>query len=152
MTNVIQLGREDRKLDVYLASPFFNEAQIDRVSRVEKALRDTGVLNVFSPRESQYTEEFGTVEWRDKVFMNNAEHIMKADRVVAIYDEEDSGTIWEIGAAGAMGIPVIVFTETGQPVNIMITESCQAFVKSIEELKEYDFRECKQIPYEGEVF
>lgn len=137
---------------IYLASPFFNEAQIERLSRVEEVLFSNPELNVFSPRQSKYTEEFGSVEWRDTVFMNNAKHIMKADRVVAIYDEEDSGTIWEIGAACAMGIPVIVFSETGQPVNIMITESCQAFVKSIEELKEYDFKACKEIPYEGEVF
>lgn len=41
--------------NVYLASPFFDKEQIERVERVEKALAANQTLSsVFSPREHQH--------------------------------------------------------------------------------------------------
>ena len=136
---------------VYLASPFFNEKQIERIEGVEEALADLGI-DVFSPRKVKYHEEFGTKEWRDKVYKTNVENIQRADFVVAIYDEEDSGTMWEIGYAIASFKKVIVVKHTDQPVNLMISDSCHAFVHGPEELRGYNFFTFPKIPYVGDVF
>lgn len=137
---------------IYLASPFFNPEQLERVEAVEKILDEKEQM-VFSPRKAQYGElEFGTPEWRTAVYRNNVLHIEGADLVVAIYDEEDSGTMWEIGYAVGLGIPVIVFKETEQPVNLMISDSLHAFVGSREELANYDLESKPSIEYTGEVF
>lgn len=140
-----------RKPRIYLASPFFNEKQIERIEGVEEALDNLG-FDVFSPRKVKYSEEFGTFEWRDKVYRTNVEHIQRADFVVAIYDEEDSGTMWEIGYAIASFKKVIVVKHTDQPVNLMISDSCHAFVHGPEGVEKYDFINAPQIPYVGDVF
>lgn len=136
---------------VYLASPFFNEKQIERIEGIEEALEDLAI-DVFSPRKVKYAEEFGTQAWRDKVYRTNVENIQRADFVVAIYDEEDSGTMWEIGYAIAAFKKVIVVKHTDQPVNLMISDSCHAFVNGPEELRGYNFLAFPRIPYVGDVF
>lgn len=140
-------------LRVYLASPFFNEEEIERVAFVEKVLRDKG-LDVFSPREHQNEHlEFGSVEWRKATFENDVEQIVACDVVVAVHSL-DSGTNWELGAAAVLGRPVILFDdETDLPKNIMLTESAYAFLETRKALEEYDFhaRPLQPIYYEGEV-
>ncbi|MFB5568666.1 nucleoside 2-deoxyribosyltransferase [Bacillus cereus] len=153
-TDELKLGElQPTQLRVYLASPFFNDEEIERVAFVEKVLRDKG-LDVFSPREHQNEElEFGTVEWRKATFKNDVDHIGMCDIVVAVHST-DSGTNWELGAAAAIGRPVILFDdETDLPKNIMLTESAYAFLGSRKALEEYDFdaRPLQHIYYEGEV-
>lgn len=152
-TDELKPKLEVAKLRVYLASPFFNEEEIERVAFVEKVLRDKG-LDVFSPREHQNEQlEFGSVEWRKATFRNDCEHIVSCDIVVAIHST-DSGTNWELGAAHAINRPVILFDDnTDLPKNIMLTESAYAFLESRKALEEYDFdaRPLQHIYYEGEV-
>lgn len=124
---------------VYLASPFFNDEQIERVAFVEKVLRSKG-LDVFSPREHQVPEiPFGSKKWRDLVFAHDVANIHKADLVVAVYDGKDEGTMWEIGYAYANRIPIVVFNESTKVLNLMITDSLHAYLGSREELEAYDF-------------
>ncbi|PEM08538.1 nucleoside 2-deoxyribosyltransferase [Bacillus wiedmannii] len=137
---------------IYLASPFFNEAQLDRVAFVENVLGSRANLDVFSPRQEKYTEEFGSMEWRETVFAANAKAILDGHIMVAVYDEEDSGTMAEIGIAAALNMPIIVFKETDQPMNIMISEVAHAVIESREELEAYDFSTFPSKRYEGKVF
>lgn len=136
---------------VYLASPFFNDEEVERVSHVETVLRNKG-LDVFSPREHQSEElEFGSVEWRKKTYLNDVLNIITADIVVAVHST-DSGTNWELGAAQVLGKKVILFDDnTKLPRNIMLTESAHAFLEGRDALDEYDFEELPFMYYEGEV-
>lgn len=140
---------------VYLASPFFNEEEIERVAFVEKTLRAKG-LEVFSPREQQNEHlEFGSVEWRKATFNNDCKEILACDIVVAVHST-DSGTNWELGAAYAIQRPIILFDDnTDLPRNIMLTESVHAFLEGREALESYDFdvpvNELEKIYYEGSV-
>lgn len=138
---------------IYLASPFFNQDQLERVEKVEKILDDKFQM-VFSPRKAQYDDlEFGSVEWRTEVFLNNQKHIDHADVVVAIYDGEDSGTMWEIGYAYGKGVPVVVFKENPeQPLNLMISDSLHSYIDGFKELEAYDLDQLKPSVYKGEVF
>lgn len=140
---------------IYLASPFFNPAEIERVDKVKEILDSKG-LEVFSPKEHQSPDlEFGSKEWREKTFHNDVGHINWCDCVVAIIcngNYDDSGTAWELGYAYATGKPVILVNFTGEAINLMIADSLHALITSYEELKDYDFREFKTIPYENYVW
>jgi nucleoside 2-deoxyribosyltransferase len=135
---------------VYLASPFFNDEEIERVAFVERVLRSKG-LDVFSPREHQIQElEFGSKKWRDAVFANDVTNIHKADLVVAVCSK-DEGTNWEIGYAYANRIPIILFNESMTSLNLMISDSIHAYISSREELEAYDFEKMPHKRYEGAV-
>ena len=136
---------------IYLASGWFNENQERRVAEAEKVLRELG-FDTFSPREHQNAHlEYGSKEWREATFDNDIDHVEWCDFVFAIYDEEDSGTMMEIGYAYAIGKPIVVFHETGGYVNLMISDSLTAYLTNWDEVKAYDFQAMKHIPYEGEV-
>lgn len=138
------------KIKVYLASPFFNQEEIDKMEIVLSILRDKG-LEVFAPFEHQNKHlEFGSMEWRKATFKSDVGAIDNCDVMVAINCQgnyDDAGTMWEIGYAYAKGIPVVLFNNTEKTINLMIADSLHSLIKSYDELKEYDFKELKQIPY-----
>ena len=66
--------------NIYLAGPFFSDEQIDRVSKVESALRENPTVNqFFSPRLSDENDDNindGSPQWAKGVF-NHEFHIQK---------------------------------------------------------------------------
>lgn len=135
---------------VYLASPFFNDIEIERMSRVRDILRSKN-LDVFVPNEHQNNHlEFGSLEWRAATYESDIIGIDTADMIVAIVSNgnySDSGTCYEIGRAVAKGIPVIVVNLSGDTINLMIADSLHALITSYEELEKYDFDELPKILY-----
>ena len=135
---------------VYLASPFFDDAELERVDKVKEILDSKG-LEVFSPKEHQNEHlEFGSIEWRKATFENDVKHIDWCDVVVAIIckgNYDDSGTAWELGYAYATNKPVVLVNITGETINLMIADSIHALITSYEELKEYDFEKMEKKPY-----
>lgn len=144
----LEKGSNNKK--IYLASPFFNDAELERVEKVKEILDAKG-LDVFSPKEQQHKHlEFGSLEWRKATFENDVKHIDWCDIVVAIICQgnyDDSGTAWELGYAYATGKPVVLVNLTGEAINLMIADSLHALITSYEELKEYDFNKLDKIPY-----
>ena len=135
---------------VYLASPFFDDAELERVDKVKEIL-DLKGLDVFSPKEHQNEHlEFGSIEWRKATFENDIKHIDWCDVVVAIIckgNYDDSGTAWELGYAYATNKPVVLVNITGETINLMIADSIHALITSYDELKEYDFEKMEKKPY-----
>ena len=135
---------------VYLASPFFEDAELERVDKVKEILDSKG-LEVFSPKEHQNEHlEFGSIEWRKATFENDVKHIDWCDVVVAIIckgNYDDSGTAWELGYAYATNKPVVLVNITGETINLMIADSIHALITSYDELKEYDFEKMEKKPY-----
>ncbi|PEF03397.1 nucleoside 2-deoxyribosyltransferase [Bacillus thuringiensis] len=154
VTNTV-LPLPKKTVKVYLASPFFNEEEIERVAYLEKLLRGKG-MEVFSPREHQNEHlEFGSKEWRKATYNNDCKEILQCDIVVAVHSI-DTGTIWEIGAACVIQRPVIIFDDnTDIPRNIMLTESCHAFLEGRKAIEAYNFdvriNELEKVYYEGTV-
>ncbi|MBK4881703.1 nucleoside 2-deoxyribosyltransferase [Enterococcus faecium] len=62
----------------------------------------------------------------------------------------DPGTAFEIGAAYRTNKTIVVYHEQKTPVNIMLTESTQAYLTSLSALETYDFKQQKRIAYVGE--
>ena len=79
---------------IYLAGPFFSEEQIDRVSRIEKALEENKtVTSFYSPRHHQESNyELFSAGWAQEVYEKDMEELTNAEFVVAILDFEHQKT------------------------------------------------------------
>lgn len=136
---------------IYLASGWFNPNQERRVAEAEEVLNGLG-FDVFSPRKHQHPHlKYMSKEWRQATFKSDVDHVEWCDVIFAVYDEEDSGTMWEIGYAFKTGKPIVIFHETGGYVNLMISDSLRAYLTTWKQVKEYDFMNLPEIPYEGEI-
>ncbi|HAT54442.1 MAG TPA: nucleoside 2-deoxyribosyltransferase [Lactobacillus sp.] len=140
---------------VYLASPFFSDEQRKRIDIVVNALRQNETIDpkgIFIPQEHQEESlKFGSFEWQDSVFASDMRQVKRADVVVAILDykyeeqnlEPDAGTIFEIGAAWAWNIPVIMVQfHPENELNLMLVRSLTAMYtgdKIKDGLTMYDF-------------
>lgn len=126
-----------KKYDFYIAAPFFNKEQVERVELVENMLREKG-YTFFSPRTDSAVEDINNPENRKKVFKLNHDSILGSDKIIAITDGKDVGTMIEVGMAYQAGIPVIgvAFTlKDDQLFNLMIAESCFAVARNKEQLE-----------------
>lgn len=138
--------------NVYIASPFFSQTEIEIVNQVEDILKEKG-LNFFSPMRNQMEHlEVGTRQWSTETFMNDLKYIKWAEVVVGIYhgNYSDSGTAWELGYAYATDKPVILI-HVGENSNLMVHEGAHANL-TLEELEDYDFNELKSSFYEGDMY
>ncbi|UTE76733.1 nucleoside 2-deoxyribosyltransferase [Rossellomorea sp. KS-H15a] len=146
-----------RNVRVFIASPFFSEEQVDRVQRLEQSLmQNPYVSEIFSARFHQYEHlEFGSKEWRRKVFRNDLRNLRRSDVLVGIRDYEgkyvDSGTAFEIGYANSMRKPILLINEKNSVMNLMMAESLHAYFTKVEELATYDFHRMPKAQYEGPV-
>ncbi|KGP93230.1 nucleoside 2-deoxyribosyltransferase [Pontibacillus chungwhensis BH030062] len=144
-------------MKVFLAGPFFNEEERNRVREIAEILQDIKGLEVFIPMKNQFKPlEFGEERWRKAVFSNDVIHILESDVMIAIHDSgdkpyPDSGTMWEMGFAYANRIPIIVYTEKDTVMNLMIAESGRAYVHSLEDLIAYDFNTLPSNTYNGKI-
>ncbi len=144
---------------IYIASPFFNEREIDNLSRVERLLEDRG-FQVFSPRQHEVRSEEtkGQSWWSKETFLNDKRFIDWAEVVVMLYYGcySDSGTAWECGYAYGTHTPVVVVHLESDPnngSNLMVHEGCHTNLSSIAELEDFDFDLLLPVkPYEGKMF
>ena len=121
---VDEIISSSKKYDFYLASPFFNEDQIEREERIKSLLRTYG-YKVYSPREHGVVGNLSDSVAVEETFNSNVEAINNSKKVLAITDRKDMGTIWEAGYAYGKGIPIVYYAETlgDNPFNIMLSES-----------------------------
>jgi len=121
---------------IYIAGPFFNEKQVNFINQIEKALNKNR-LEYFSPRSEgvllSMSEEDKAKSKRD-IYESNIGHIKDASLMVAVIDDRDVGTIWEMGYGTALGIPIISISNHSYGLNVMLAESVSAHVLSIEEM------------------
>lgn len=121
---VNEIIASSKKYDFYLASPFFNEDQIEREERIKSLLRTYG-YKVYSPREHGVVGNLSDSVAVQETFNSNVEAINDSKKVLAITDRKDMGTIWEAGYAYGKGIQIVYYAETlgDNPFNIMLSES-----------------------------
>jgi nucleoside deoxyribosyltransferase len=131
------------KKKIYCAGPFFNQQQLQTMQSIEAVLEKFEV-DVFKPRDGaasarKLNKDIGagkdpSAETRRQVFLDNVNNIDDADLVVALIDDRDIGTIFEIGYACKANVPVITFTNQGYGMNLMLAESTLAHCKGLEQL------------------
>ena len=121
---------------VYLAAPFFNQAELNLVKQVETLAGQFKSIELFSPRSQGILKDMPEAERKQAakhVFDMNLQHLAYADYVIALLDAKDTGTIWEIGYAYTAS-KIIGVTTTGAPINIMISECLDYHSPSLESL------------------
>lgn len=104
---------------VYLAGPFFTMAERWLIDQSRQHLSDQG-FHVFSPF---HDVGFGPAA---DVVPKDIDAIHKCDVVFAVVDGLDSGTLFEVGYARAIGKPVVAFVqhETEQSLKMLHGTNC----------------------------
>lgn len=129
-------------MKIYLASPFFNEREIENISQAVEILKRKG-YEVFVPMEHdvENKENLTNPQWAEEIFKIDRNGIDNSDVVVLLYGGmySDSGTAWECGYAYAKGKKVVVCCYNIEQTNLMIVNGCHAFLNSIDALLDYDF-------------
>ena len=140
-------------MKIYLASPFFNETELENVKKAEEILINRG-FNVFSPRLNEVRTDINSQPalWSKETFMNDRKFIDWADVMVMRYHGaySDSGTAWECGYAFGTNKPVVV-VHLGDDSNLMVHEGCHTNI-TMEQLSDYDFDMMPTYPYKGKMF
>ncbi|WLT30928.1 PfkB family carbohydrate kinase [Geothrix sp. PMB-07] len=105
---------------VYLAGPFFNIAQRWLVEETRDQLMKQG-LNVFSP-----LHDVGIGPGLD-IAEKDLRGLEECDRVLALLDGADLGTVFEIGYARKLGIPVIALVQqlTDEQLKMVLGSGCE---------------------------
>lgn len=154
--------------NVYLAAPFFDDAQKKRIEQVKAALVANPTINsngIFIPEEHQFEEEpFGSRAWQQYVYASDMRQVHRADLVVAILDfdmtagnEPDSGTMFEVGAAVAEKTPVLIVQfDAKKDLNLMISQGLTGYFDAsqngLAELATYDCDDLRSKPANRPVF
>lgn len=122
------------KTKVYLASPFFNEEEIEIYDEVIGLLRSEKNIDVFVPREHEIPNgwEMANCKWAEAVFALDLVALQKADIVVVLNFGmySDSGTAWECGYAYGTGKKVlnILCGKEDSDYSLMMTNGTSATV------------------------
>lgn len=128
-------SRKRRRYDFYVAGPFFNPEQVASMERLEHVL-DTHGKTMFRPRFASDIAEVGPAG----CFDDDVNGICASKAVIANLMDEDSGTMFEIGFAHSLGIPVYAYREglrDGDSINLMIAQSVHAVFSSSDDLARY---------------
>ena len=121
---------------IYIAAPFFNEAQVELVDAIEQAL-DLNGIEYYSPRSEGVLMNMSPEEKKARmkyIFDKNVQMLNECDTVVAVIDNYDTGTVWEIGYAFAKEKRIITITDHYYGVNVMINECIVAHCTEVPQL------------------
>lgn len=122
---------------VYIAAPFFTPTQVERVARVEQILQKYSWLQVISPRHYKVLDRDSTGGEHKDVFQRNISDISRSRVILALTDEHDTGTYFEIGF-GYGADKMVVLVQMEKPgVNVMLLEACMGVLKNWEALEEF---------------
>jgi len=129
---------------VYIASPFFNPIQLERVKWIEENL-ETLRINFFSPRSFGTLQEMTIEEKRissKKIYNSNVDNIRDCTVFLAVLDDKDTGTIFELGYAAAYAqfeadagmwqniITIVSMSFEGKGLNVMLRECVDTHISS----------------------
>lgn len=127
---------------IYLASPWFNEAQAERENRVKNKLRELG-FDVWSPKENSSLSPITDPKVREAIFAANISGMKDCDIIFAITDEKDMGTIWEAGFVYGMNtatkkepVTIVYYAETlGDGMfNLMLAQSGNIVITNFDDM------------------
>jgi len=125
-----------KKIRIYLASPFFNDAERATVKSIEELVSSIDTYELWSPsRDGTIVTPDMNHEQRQSVVQENIFQIRGSDLVIAVVDNRDPGTFIEFGGAAFYGIPIVTYSGQGHGVNVMIAGLAIGHANDIEHLK-----------------
>jgi len=137
-------------MKVYIASPFFNPTQLERVIWIEKNLGSLGI-KFFSPR-SFGTLQGMTIEEKRKasreIYNSNVDEIKDCTVLLAVLDSKDTGTTFELGYAAAYteyatsenawqdAITIVSMSFEGKGLNVMLRECVDTHISGKDDFRD----------------
>ena len=121
-------------MKIYLASPFFNEEELEMYRRAIKLLRDEG-HDVYVPQEHTIENAWSlsNEDWASRVFIEDIKAINNSEIVMVLNFGmySDSGTAWEAGYAFAKDKKVVQVLCGGENTtySLMMMNSCYNIVE-----------------------
>lgn len=118
-------------MKIYLASPFFNEKELEVYRQVILTLRGAG-FEVYVPQEHEIENAWSLSndEWAVRVFLEDVAAIKDCQMVFVLNHGiySDSGTAWEAGFAFALNKPVyqVVVGDSNTTYSLMMMNGCNA--------------------------
>jgi nucleoside 2-deoxyribosyltransferase len=128
-------------MKLYLASPFFTPAQIKTVAMLESMLRELSghhYIEFYSPRQDgivlkDLPPHERAVKARE-VYETNIARVEWCDVVLAVIDDRDAGTYFEVGYGVAKAKRIVTYTANNYGLNVMLQEAVIAHVHSVVDL------------------
>jgi nucleoside 2-deoxyribosyltransferase len=155
---------------IYLAGPWFNPIQVRRYELILTVLADWSIRvpgrELYVPRENVCPPDadLGT---RQRVYLDNLMNLADASAVVAITDEKDIGTIYELGYAARLrderfarsdeapdSVPKLygVALDLGSsPFNLMLAAGLDATFRTVRELRAFLLEGVEPPPFVGTI-
>jgi len=113
------------EMKIYLAAPFFSKEEKVNISMIENLCDYSGIA-YFSPRSEGVLGEMSKedrAELMGGIFKSNTNHLDECTHMIAIIDNYDTGTVWEMGYFFAKEKPCVSYSPKRYPVNVMLNES-----------------------------
>lgn len=113
---------------IYIAGPFFNEQELLAIQEIESVCI-AHELKHFSPRLEGGVLKDMTDEERkaasDSVYEMNVRGIEQSDCIIAIIDNFDPGTMFELGYAAAKQKRIITVSNNNYGLNVMLAKPAE---------------------------
>ena len=120
----------------YIAAPFFNKAQTERVEVIKEMLTAKG-FNYFSPKDGCLFENDKGMD-SESIFRTNIIEIDNCNGIIIITDGRDVGSMFEAGYAYGANKSNIIYVwidyEPKTNFNLMLSHSGDAIALGYEEL------------------
>lgn len=123
---------------VYIASPFFNEKQLNSVKVVERIL-DEAKIEYHSPRSVGVLKDMNKEEKMNsmkRIFDSNLDEMDNCTHMIAILNDRDTGTLVEFGYFLGVDRKIVYFADDVSFVSVMLAQG--AFAICTEETKLID--------------
>jgi nucleoside 2-deoxyribosyltransferase len=101
---------------IYIAGPFFNLGQRWVIEEARQSFLKLGA-KVFSP-----IHDVGAIGSAEHIAQSDLEGLRGCQSVFAVVDGEDAGTLFEVGFARSIGIPVVALAECLRPESLTMLE------------------------------
>lgn len=136
----VYVSPEQLNVLVYVASPFFTTSEQMPLRRVVRGLEAAGVRVASPSRDIGILRPDASAEQARAAFVGDLDALNRSAAVVALLDQDDTGTAWEIGYAYAKGIPVVgIRTDVRAAANNMLVHSVE-IARGMDELLRLLFR------------
>ena len=119
---------------IYIGSPFFNEQQLKVIEDI-KAACDSLEIPYFSPKDANLFKKTDPPEKAKECFDGNIKAMNECDLMIAVIDDFDAGTMFEMGYTYNLGNSILAYSDVpGRKMNLMLSQSCIGFANGRGEL------------------
>ena len=121
-------------MKVYIASPFFNEEQLEVVKQIEAELEKEGI-EYFSPRKDGVLKDMdkkSREEIAPEIYKKNIAGVRNCTAVIAVIDNFDPGTVFELGYAAAFDKKIITLSMKNYGLNVMLSQCVVVHALSVD--------------------